>query len=176
MRVLVVEGNASIRSIFDHLLTAWGMCGEHTASAPGALVALQAAAAKGQAFDVAILDMQMREADALELARSIKADPRIAGTRLLMLAALGRRDSAEAMRDIGIDACLSKPVKQTALRECLFRVMARDEAGSIVSGLVAIKQRSGPESRRPPSVRPPKPAPMKPLSPKQKPFSKCCRY
>ena len=146
LRVLVVEDNATSRSIFQHLFDAWGVSREHSSSGPGALLALRAAAAKGSAFDIAILDMQMDDVDAIELARSIKTDARIVGTRLLMLAALGRSDGAEAMRDIGIDACLSKPVKQTALRDCLARIMARDEAGSIVSGLVAIQQRTGPAS------------------------------
>ncbi len=146
VRVLVVENNSTSRSIFQHLFTAWGVSEEHTASGPGALVALQAAAAKGRAIDIAILDMQMPDTDALELARSIKADPRIAGTRLVMLSALGRRDDGEAMRDTGIDACLSKPVKQTALRDCLIRIMASDDARSLDAGLVAIKKRTGPAS------------------------------
>ena len=145
VRVLVVEGSATIRPVVDHLFPAWGLRGEHTASSPEAICALQGAAAKGHPYDIAILDMRTQgDADALGLARSIKADLRISATRILMLSGLGRRDGAETMRDIGIDACLSKPLKQTALRECLTRIMARDEAGSIVSGLVAIEQRTGP--------------------------------
>jgi two-component system sensor histidine kinase/response regulator len=85
---------------------------------------LRAAAAAGAGYDVAILDMQMPVMTGLELAHAIKADPAIAGVRLIILSSIGDHDLAAESRAAGVDACLTKPTRQSELYDCLARVMA----------------------------------------------------
>jgi CheY-like chemotaxis protein len=64
--------------------------------------------------------MQMPVMDGLTVARTIKSDPAIAGTSLIMLTSLGA--ATRQTQEAGIDICLAKPVKESALLEALLKV------------------------------------------------------
>jgi CheY-like chemotaxis protein/HPt (histidine-containing phosphotransfer) domain-containing protein len=61
--------------------------------------------------------------DGAELARAIRADPAIAGTRLILLTSIAHGGS-EANPTGAFDACLTKPARQSALYDCLAQLMA----------------------------------------------------
>jgi two-component system sensor histidine kinase/response regulator len=141
VRVLTVDDNETNRAILHHLFSSWEMRERQAASGPEALSIMNAEAARGKAFDLAVLDMQMPGMDGLELARMIKKDPRFAATRLVMLTSVDRHEDPEALRETGVDAYLTKPVKQSQLFDCLSMVMSSDiETREIMSGLVALRE------------------------------------
>ncbi|MHB8645980.1 MAG: response regulator [Thermomicrobiales bacterium] len=123
-RVLIVDDNATNRRLLHEQIVAWGMRNGSAADGPEALALLRAVATGGEAYDLAILDMQMPGMDGLALARAIKADPALAAVRLLMLTSIGRSGINEEAREAGIAACLTKPVRQSALYDCLATVIA----------------------------------------------------
>jgi signal transduction histidine kinase/CheY-like chemotaxis protein/HPt (histidine-containing phosphotransfer) domain-containing protein len=124
LRVLAVDDNSVNRTILHEHIIGWGMRNGAADSGPRALELLRAAAARGESYDVAILDMQMPEMDGLELTRRIKADPTIADVRLILLSSIGDHGLAAAGRKAGVDACLTKPARQSELFDCLVRVMS----------------------------------------------------
>jgi two-component system sensor histidine kinase/response regulator len=69
--------------------------------------------------------------DGLTLAHAIKAEPAIAGTRLIALTPLGHALTTQKMQAAGIDASLNKPVKQSRLFDCLVTVIGKTEATSL---------------------------------------------
>ena len=125
LRVLTVDDNATNRKILSHQLASWGVVHAEADSGARALELLRAAAGRGEPYDLAVLDLMMPGMDGLELARAIKADPTIAGTCLVMLTSFGQRGQSETARDAGIEACLTKPVRQSQLFDCLATVMSR---------------------------------------------------
>jgi two-component system, sensor histidine kinase and response regulator len=119
LRVLVVDDNATNRHILRHQLTVWKMLPSVAASGQEALKMLRTAAMEALPYDLALLDVQMPEMDGFTLAQSIKADPAIASTRLVVLTSMGQAFSAQELRNAGIAAYLVKPVKQSHLFDCL---------------------------------------------------------
>jgi two-component system, sensor histidine kinase and response regulator len=119
LRVLVVDDNATNRQILRHQLTVWKMLPSSAASGQEALNMLRTAAMEALPYDLALLDVQMPEMDGFTLAQSIKADPAIASTRLVVLTSMGQALSAQELRKAGIAAYLVKPVKQSHLFDCL---------------------------------------------------------
>ncbi|HKX28383.1 MAG TPA: response regulator, partial [Blastocatellia bacterium] len=79
----------------------------------------------GDPFRLAILDVQVLEADGLSLAHAIKNDPAIAATKLLILGSLGQRAECAQLQAAGIALGLTKPVKQMQLRESLAQMAAQ---------------------------------------------------
>jgi signal transduction histidine kinase/response regulator of citrate/malate metabolism len=125
VRVLVVDDNATNRTILRYQLQHWGMKQvDSVATAQEALTALRRASARGEPCQLAILDYQMPEMDGLMLARAIKADPNIADTRLVLLTSMCQRFDPEEIRNAGIEVSLIKPIKQSQLQQALIQVLA----------------------------------------------------
>jgi signal transduction histidine kinase/DNA-binding response OmpR family regulator len=123
LRVLVVDDNETNRKIVHHQVISWGMKNGMAGDGPRALEVLLEFARNSKPYDLAIIDMHMPGMDGMELASRIKAEPAISRTQLVMLTSLGRCVDAEEARRVGIDAYLTKPVKQSKLYDAIATVM-----------------------------------------------------
>ena len=81
----------------------------------------------GDAFQFVFLDYQMPEMDGILLALEIHNDPSLRGTPMVMLTSI--EPSAEARRIQGeiLDACLTKPVRQSHLFDTVVNVWAKHQ-------------------------------------------------
>ena len=122
-RILMVDDNETNREIVHHQILSWRMRNGSAQNGADALQMLEQAAAAGDPFHLAILDMQMPGMDGLSLARAIKANPAIAGTQLIMMTSLGYLPEERRWREAGIAAYLIKPVKETRLFDALISVL-----------------------------------------------------
>jgi two-component system, sensor histidine kinase and response regulator len=123
LRVLIVDDNRTNRAILHRQVTSWGMRDGAAEDGLQALGLLCTAEISGDPYEVAVLDMQMPRMDGLELARRIKDDPKLSGTRLIMLTSMGQRGDGTLAKEAGISAYLTKPVRQSELYNCLVTVM-----------------------------------------------------
>ncbi|RME43006.1 MAG: response regulator, partial [Deltaproteobacteria bacterium] len=123
VRILIVDDHETNRKILAAQVTMWSMSYEEAENGREALEMIRAAAAAGNPFEIAIIDYEMPEMDGTTLAQTIKADPAIAGIRLVMLTSIARRGQGEKARKAGISAYLTKPVRQHVLYDCLTRLL-----------------------------------------------------
>ena len=128
IRLLIVDDNATNREILHNQAVAWDMPHETVESGPQALDRLRMAAARNAPYDIVILDWHMPEMDGIELAGRIQADPAIPALHQVMLSSAAFDEEAARAVEQGIDRYLNKPVKQSALFDCLKGVMADTES------------------------------------------------
>ena len=142
-RVLVVDDNATNRTVLSQSLTTWEMEVTLTADGPAALRALSAASQRAEPFDVVILDYNMPGMDGLDVAREIRADRALRDTRLLLLTSSGKWGDARAAQAAGIEAFLTKPVRQSSLFDSLATLMGtgQDESDELITSHVAAESR-----------------------------------
>lgn len=123
-RVLVVDDNETNRKIVHSQIISWGVRNGSPKSGEEALMMLRREAAKGDPYDLAILDMHMPGMNGLELADEIKKDQSICKTRLVMMTSLNGLDQRRA-ESAGLSAVLTKPVKQSTLHDTLINILSR---------------------------------------------------
>ena len=120
IRALIVDDNASNRTILAEQLAIWGVPSAAAVSVDDALVRLQGATRSEDPFDVVLLDLMMPERDGLDLARAILDDGTIAPPLLMLLTSTTELDHDQLV-DLRIVECLTKPVAQSHLYEALVR-------------------------------------------------------
>jgi signal transduction histidine kinase/DNA-binding response OmpR family regulator len=119
LRVLVVDDSQAAGQGLAHQLGRWGVEVTTARDAAAALELLRTAVGEGRPYTVAIIDLHMPGVDGLDLGHAITGDPAIAGTRLVLLTSVGARGQAKAAQEAGFSAFLTKPLRQSALYDCL---------------------------------------------------------
>jgi len=147
-RVLVVDDNETNRRILRDMLAAEGVTVDAATDGARGLEALRRAAASAAPYDLTILDAQMPGQDGFALAAAVRADPRVARARLLMLTSAGQRGDGERCRKVGIEAYLTKPISRADLIEALGVVLAAGGVGGVGAAPDVITRHSIAESRR----------------------------
>jgi PAS domain S-box-containing protein len=122
-RVLIVDDNETNRTILRQQLTQWGLGTGSVESGEAALELLRGGASAGTPWDVAVLDMQMPGMDGLTLARTVKADAKIASVKLVLVTSFGHAGQGREARAAGITGYLTKPVDEADLHDCLVDVI-----------------------------------------------------
>lgn len=120
-RVLVVDHQSGAREAIKRYLDTWGIRNHQSASAADAFNRVLTDA-ETDPFDIAIIDSQMPEHSAFELARKLRDDARTHHVKLIFLTGADAV-AGEDRRDLGIKLFLSKPLKQSQLLDGLEGVL-----------------------------------------------------
>ena len=123
LRVLVVDDNAVNRRILVGQLTRWDVTPIVVAGGREALETLASLTQKGERVDLILLDAQMPGMDGFELAKQIVTRADLAGVTIMMLTSSGRYDDAGLCRELGIAACLTKPIASFDLHAAICAVL-----------------------------------------------------
>jgi signal transduction histidine kinase/CheY-like chemotaxis protein len=122
-RALIVDDNATNREILEHQLGGWRAITDCAVSADDALARLEAAAAAGELYDFAILDVHMPGKDGIQLAEEIRRNPDLRNLRLVVLSSVAESVSDQKMSELAISGQLTKPVRQACLYQALVSIL-----------------------------------------------------
>lgn len=122
VRVLVVDDNRTNRRILEGTLKRWEMQTVSAESGSEALAQLSLASDTGKPFALILTDLLMPEMDGFTLVERIR-QTREATATIVMLTSAGRRGDADRCQELKIAAYLTKPVRQSELRDAITRVL-----------------------------------------------------
>ena len=119
MRVLVVEDNEKSYLLLEETLANWSA--QVTMLSQARLVGdkMHDAARRGRPYNIVLLDHNLPDATTDELLRTVRLDPVIADTYVVLMTALDFNPSYEGTKAIAPDTCIAKPVRQQLLRGAL---------------------------------------------------------
>jgi CheY-like chemotaxis protein/HPt (histidine-containing phosphotransfer) domain-containing protein len=119
LRVLVVDDNATSYMLLQETLSNWSASVTVLNSARLLGDKMHDVATRGKPFDVVLLDHSLPDATTEQLLRTIRLDPAIADTYVVLMSALDFNPSYEGNRAIAPDMCIAKPIGQQLLRGAL---------------------------------------------------------
>jgi PAS domain S-box-containing protein len=120
--VLVVDDNATNRSVLSEMLKGWRMKPTAAASGPRALAAVKRAVESKRPFPVLIIDAHMPKMDGFELAKQLRNSDQSQKMKVIMLTSAGGKDQ-ERSRKVRVNACLNKPIRQSQLLQTLLSLV-----------------------------------------------------
>jgi two-component system, sensor histidine kinase and response regulator len=117
LTALIVDDNATQRSVLAEHLTGWGMTVATADSGAAALTTLRSAADDGGPFAMVLIDRSMPGMDGLVLKDAIVSDATLS-PRLVLMTSLGQDRGDDDARS-GVSATVSKPVHAADLQQSL---------------------------------------------------------
>jgi CheY-like chemotaxis protein len=114
-RVLIVEDNERMRELLRSYARLWQMKWLEAQSAQETHALVE----QGQAWDVAVIDMDLADKDGLTLAQELSARPSLQGKSLILLAARNHINIRQQAEEVGVRASLYKPLKPNDLLAAL---------------------------------------------------------
>ncbi len=141
-KALIVDDNATNRTIFDAYLTSWGLRCAAVASPGAAIVALERAVDAGEPFALALLDFNMPEMSGVDLLREIDRRPALRPLRSLILTS--SRLPHEALEGVRVETMLTKPVRQADLLAAISEALAPSVTPSLAVAAAALEPTGAP--------------------------------
>ena len=136
LSVLVVDDNETNRRILKEILLSWGLRPTMADGGHEALAALEQAHRSGKPFDLLLSDLQMPVMNGFALVERIRQNPELAGATILMLTSVGERGDRTRCRELGVKAYLTKPIRQSALRQAILSAMSRAVVQKVQPALI----------------------------------------
>ena len=130
LAMIVVDDNATNRQIVDEVLRSWKVEPIVVSSGKAVISTMWRACMVREKIDLLLVDGMMPVMDGFQLVEKIKKIPDFCETRIIMLTSAGPHGKSAKWRELGIDACLTKPFSQSELLETILQVMGFDRIDS----------------------------------------------
>jgi PAS domain S-box-containing protein len=124
VRALVVDDNATVRSIVSEMLRARGAAVTEAGSGDDALLAIDEANRNRAAFGLLLVDAQMPAMDGFEMIRRMQPGPDGNAPIIMLVTSNGLTTRLNAMRELGVKHYVVKPIKSHELYAAISDAMA----------------------------------------------------
>jgi PAS domain S-box-containing protein len=115
--VLIVDDNATNRTVLRETLTQWHMKADEAEGGTQAIEILRAAKSAKHPYRLVLLDRQMPGLDGFDVAAKIQQDRGLTEAVVVMLTSAVLKGDAARFRELGVTVYLSKPIKRGDLLE-----------------------------------------------------------
>ena len=132
LSVLLIDDNDSSRSILRKLTERWQMQPQEAVSGAEGLRKLQDSLSSGRPYRLVLLDQQMPDMDAFEFLRSLPPESRWKNAIIMMLTAVDESATRAKCLEMGVNACLLKPVKPSELLASVQKILAMPDTQPIL--------------------------------------------
>ncbi len=122
-RILVVDDNATNRTILSSQLAVMGMSVACADSGAAALEALACALAEGKPYHAALVDDSMPQMDGWRLARLVRMKSSLDDLVVILLSSKALPPGGEELREYGFAGCILKPVRPEQVQRCLMATL-----------------------------------------------------
>jgi signal transduction histidine kinase/CheY-like chemotaxis protein len=120
-RALVVDDHPATRVILGSILTHWGLEPVAADSSEQALRLMHEEDEQG--FAVVLIDAALQSGDGFALAETIRRNPRLPGSIVMMLPSPGDFEGAARCRQMGMSSYVTKPVPAGELSDAITRAL-----------------------------------------------------
>ncbi|MBI3600019.1 MAG: response regulator, partial [Nitrospinae bacterium] len=128
LKVLVIDDNATNRTILREMLTEWGAVVTEAEDGMKGLSELKIARDAGNPYKFLLLDCRMPGMDGFQVAEHIKNDPALTGIIIMMITSDNRSGDTIKAKELGIAKYMIKPIKQSELKEAITSVIGEKKA------------------------------------------------
>jgi PAS domain S-box-containing protein len=128
VRVLIVDDNRTNRRILLGQLASWTVRAEAVESAELALRELTAAQQAGDPYGLILTDMHMPKMDGFGLTQEIRRKPELKAATIMMLTSGGQGGDSARCEELGVAACILKPIRESELRAAIARALGATPA------------------------------------------------
>ena len=129
LKVLVVDDNRTFHNIIAEVLASFALRVTTAGSGEEALQLL-AASDDPQPFDLLLIDWKMPGQNGCQTVAKIRRDHRFAELPVIMMTAYDREELLPEAQAVGIEAFLTKPIKQSALFDTIIKVMGEKDGAA----------------------------------------------
>jgi len=129
LRVLVVDDNATNRRILSEQLTNWNMTPHCVTNGYDAVQAIHEAESAGRPFSLVLLDALMPGMDGYAVATTLQKNStahRQTPATIMMLSSMDFSVNSDRLQSLGIQSCLTKPVRPSLLLNTILEFVNRD--------------------------------------------------
>jgi len=126
IHALIVDDNNTNRIVLEHNLERWGVSSESVKDGYEALERLETSDLGAKNIDIVLLDMMMPGLDGLQVLEELSNKKMLNRLKVILLTSSAKHGLANEAINLGADAALSKPVRQSMLYDAIINSISKE--------------------------------------------------